>query len=1156
MSINNLDYTSYNFLTNLASINANEVNTDVLTKSDPDISDLQFDMLEGINTNETIQQQIDAIIAGLETVGYWGAFWSNVDQTNAGATSVNLMTVNNSDPNNNQVQIGATSSQIKVLNAGTYNIQFSAQFDKSDGGKDNVEVWFVKNGVNIPDSNSLFSLEGNNDKLIAALNFMLTLNANDYIQLAWHSADTALFLHHDVAGTSPTRPAVPSVIITVQQVTNVLAGPTGATGPTGPGGVGPTGPTGSPGGPTGPTGPTGPSGGPTGATGPTGPAGPGGDGPVAYAALALATTTAATLGGYIVSNNASQAAQDALIATNTTDIATDEGRITVLEVKTTDQSWGSLSGTTFSGRVNVGTTADGVVLYPSATCSFGSGLSSSAAITSSAGTSQFSSLLINTSAEITDDLYVTNGTVFISRNTLTSDKKIVLYDNTTGNDYDYLGFWTDSGAASKKFLNAEIDGVAGSAFQWYAGDGAGTSRTLLKQLTSAVETGFTPSVKFLKTTGFSQEIALVKDAPNNIVRIDMLGDTGGANAYDGQIIQAEGNGVDDNRGTMTIQSGGLAINALSAGLNVQATTSTLIQSGTTTTLTSGGETEINCVALDINATGVTTINSVGGMTLTETGAGNDVLIRSTNGDVNLRGTDIGIESTTGDITLTSDAYTTINCASLDINVTGLTTFDTQGITITGTGAGAQPDVILTNPTSGVFQISSAMDQDLLLGINGAADFYVQSDRSVFIEGTTGDITLTSGAITTMTSTGETEINCSILDINASSAITMDTPATITLTSTFETEINCDTLDINATSAIAMDTPATITLTSTQETEINCSTFDLNATGDVTITTTTGHIEIDAGAGKDVNVTGCDQFKVTTESTSAVPAFQHISAVTTNDNMRLQSTGGYTMRIGEGSATNGVVIVGVDSGTSTIDSNASSLTVRSDAVLTLRGDTSVTTTSTTNINATGSNATNIGNASSTTTQLGTININATGTSTTTIGATGTTTNVLGIATFAGTTTFNDPVTFNDNVLIQQQTYPPSNTSALGYNVTATAAEFTFTADTFGTIASFTVGSKGVWICNVIVNYRTTGGAGSFESLRLILTDSSTGTTPYRTFEYFDETDASVSADVKRFVFGINGTLTTTGSTTFYIRGVNFTTGLGTYGIATYSYTRVG
>ena len=1151
MSISNLDYTSYNYLTNLASVNANEVNTDILTKSDPDISDLQFDMLEGLITTQTIQQQIDGIIASLETVGYWGVFWSNVDQTNAGATSVNFMTVNNSDPSNNQVQIGATSSQIKVLNAGVYNIQFSAQFDKSDGGKDTVDVWFVKNGVNIPDSNSLFSLEGNNDKLIAALNLIVPLSANDYIQLAWHSADINLFLHHDAAGTSPTRPAVPSVIITVQQVTNIVVGPTGATGPTGPTGPTAIGPTGPAGGPTGPTGPTGPSGGPTGATGATGatgPAGAGGDGPVAYAALALATTTAATLGGYIVSNNASQSAQDALIATNTADIATDEGRITLLEVKTTDQTWGSLTGTTFTGRVNVGITADGVVLNTGAICTFGSGISSSAAITSSAGTSQFSSLLINTTAEITNDLTITNGVEFITRNTLTSTKKIVLYDNTTGNDYDYLGFWTDSGTVGKKFLNAEIDGVAGSAFQWYAGDGAGTSRTLLKQLTSVEETGFTPSVKFLKTTGFSQEINLLKDAPNNIVKINMLGDTGGVNEFDGQIIQEQGNGVDDNRGLMTIQSGGLAINALSAGLNIQATTSTLIQSGTTTTLTSTNETEINSAALNIN--------SVGGMTLFETGVANDISIISANGDVNLNGSDIGIESLTGDVTLTSAAYTTINCASLDINVTGLTTIDTQGITITGTGAGVEPDLILTNPTSGVFQISSATDQDLLFGINGAADFYVQSDRSVFIEGTAGDITLTSGAITTMTSTGETEINCSILDINASSAITMDTASTTTLTSVGQTQINSTTLDINASLAITMDTPETITLTSTLETEINCSTLDINATGDITITTTTGHIEIDAGAGKDVNITGCDQFKVTTETTNLVPAFQHISAVTTNDNMRLQATGGYTMRIGEGSATNGVVIVGVDSGTSTIDSNASSLTVRSDAVLTLRGDTSVTTTSTTNINATGANPTNIGNASSTTTQLGTININATGTSTTTIGATGTTTNVLGIATFAGTTTFNDPVTFNDNVLIQQQTYPPSNTSALGYNVTTTAAEFTFTADTFGTIASFTVPSKGVWICNVSVAYRTTGGAGSFESVKLLLTDSASGTTAYRTFEYFDETDASVSADVRRFVFGIGGTLTTTGSTTFYIRGVNFTTGLGTYGTATYSYTRVG
>lgn len=692
MSINNLDYTSYNYLTNLASVNANEVNTDVLTKTDPDISDLQFDMLEGIDTNQTIQQQIDGIIAGLETIGYWGAFWSNVDQTNAGATSTNFMTVNNSDPSNNGVQIGTTSSQIKVLNAGVYNIQFSAQFDKSDGGKDNVEVWFAKNGSNIPDSNSLFSLEGYNDKLIAALNFMLPLNANDYIQIAWHSTDLNMFLYHDVSASSPTRPATPSVIITVQQVANALTGPTGATGATGPsgtngtnGGTGPTGPTGPSGGPTGATGPTGPSGGPTGPTGPqgdTGPAGPAGDGPVAYSALALATTTAAGLAGYITTNNASQAAQDAIIATNTADIATDEGRITTLEVKTVDQSYAPLSGTTFSSRLNVGTTIAGVELHPTTVATFGSGLTSSAAITSTAGTSQMSSLVVNNNFEVTNDATITAGEMYITRTLLASQKKLVLYDNNTGNDYDYLGFWTDSGATSRKFLNAEIDGNANSAFQWYYGNGLGTARTLMKSMNQTLETSYIPTSKFLKSAGFTQEIALVKDAPNNKVRIDMIGDTSTAANFDGQIIQEQGNGVDDNTGTMTIQSGAVEINALNTGIQIQSTTSALIQSGTTLTLTSGTETEINCGDLDINATGNATLNAQS-ITLTSssnmsldcaailtlsTGAGNDVdifggediNITALNGDILLNATN-NIEMTpTGDINITATNTNIIN----------------------------------------------------------------------------------------------------------------------------------------------------------------------------------------------------------------------------------------------------------------------------------------------------------------------------------------------------------------------------------------------------------------------------------------------------------------------------------------------------------------
>jgi hypothetical protein len=628
MSINNLEFTSYNFLSNLSSVNADEVNTNILTKSDPDISDLQFDMLEGINTNETIQQQIDNV---------------TVDVTGLIADVLTL-----------QGEMTTVQGQISTLD-GEVN---TAQDDIND-------------------------------------------------------------LQSDVS-----------------------------------------------------------------------------------ALYGITSSTAAAVAGLSVS----QAAQDVIIATHTTQIANLQGDvndaeddINALQTKTQHQSATGFR-TIFATTVEVG----GVSINTNSASTFDDGLSASAAITSSAGTSQFSSLLVNTAAEVTNDLTITDGEIYIRRNTLTASKKLILYDNTTGNDYDYLGFWTDSGAAGKKFLNAEIDGVAGSAFQWYAGDGAGTSRTLLKQVTSANEIGYTPLATFLKTTGFSQQIQMVKDAPNNIVRIDMLGDTAGLNAFDGQIIQAEGNGVDDNRGTMTIQSGGLAINALNTGLNIQATTSTLIQSGTTTTLTSDGETEINC-------------------------------------------------------------------NSLDINIVGLTTIDTQGITITGTGAGLEPDLILTNPTSGVFQIASATDQDLLFGINGAADFYVQSDRSVFIEGTAGDINLTATDIKlTSTGTGAGELvvraNTNIdlktltgrididsdqaLNLIARTATTLTSATTTTLTSTGETEINSAALDINATGAVTVDTTDNMTFTKTGATggiSFNSGNFVLIDATDEFLFSGGGHCEFVSGA---------------------------------------------------------------------------------------------------------------------------------------------------------------------------------------------------------------------------------------------------------------------------------------------------------------------
>lgn len=983
MSISNLDYTSYNYLSNLASVNANDVNTDILTKSDPDITDLQFDMLEGLRTNLTIQEQIDGITAELGLLGFWGAFWSTSDQTNAGATSVNYMTVNNSDPSNNQIQIGATSSQIKVLNAGVYNIQFSAQFDKTDGGKDDVSVWFLKNGVNIPDSNSIFSLEGNNDKLIAALNLMVSLDINDYIEIAWASADLDMSLHFDAAGVSPTRPQTPSVIITLQQIANNIAGPQGPQGETG--NEGPVGPQGE--------------------TGPQGEPGPATDGPIAIAALALATTTTATLTAYIVTNNASQAVQDGRLAALEANDTTQDANIIALQVKTTDLTWASLTKSTFSGRLNIGTTSAGVELYPTAISTFGSGISSSAAITSSAGTSQFSSLLVNTTAEVTNDFTITNGSQFITRGNLTTTKKLVLYDNTTGNDYDYLGFWTDSGAASKKFLNAEIDGVTGSAFQWYYGNNLGSARTLAKSLSSASEINYTASAKFLKSSGFSQEIHLVRDIANNIVRIDLMGDSGGVNAYDGQIIQQEGNGVDDNRGTMTIQSGSLVLNGLSAGNQIQANTSTLIQSGTTTTLTSTGETEINCSILDINATAA-----------------------------------IGISSSAASIVIDAPA--------------------------------------------------------------------------------------------------------------ASQSITIG---------------NSPTINLNATNTIAMTSTGSITTSAASHTITSTAgSFNVNTSGAIGLVSTGGAITLNAGTNQDVNINNCDQFLITTESLAGVN-LQHNSAATSSDNMRLVSAGGYNMRIGEGSATGGLTILGVDNGNSTMRARGTTavLNLESQTEIKIEADTSATITSanTTQINCTDLDINDLGNTTIDTT--GTLYVVCSDI----IDITGADINLAAsdISITANGPSFGfidlssaEAVRITGDLRIEQNSYtqPMALDTQLGYTdiYTVTAATVTGTLAQKG---SFTPPSPGVWlvICGLTTSTNSGADTSFFEAYISKTSASSTPAAPG--LAYYEEDDQVVGGSGTRDRITMVGVVTVTNaSTVLYLNGAGATSGANPSLAWSISYTKIG
>jgi len=147
---------------------------------------------------------------------FFGSFYSTVDQTNAGATSVNKMTYNVTDFSSG-VSI-VSNSRITLANAGKYNIEFSAQYAKGDSGDDIVEIWLCKNGSNVANSNTQITLNGNNGRHVASWNWFVDAAAGDYYEICWHSADTAVLIDYVAAASNPTRPAIPSVILTVNKI--------------------------------------------------------------------------------------------------------------------------------------------------------------------------------------------------------------------------------------------------------------------------------------------------------------------------------------------------------------------------------------------------------------------------------------------------------------------------------------------------------------------------------------------------------------------------------------------------------------------------------------------------------------------------------------------------------------------------------------------------------------------------------------------------------------------------------------------------------------------------------------------------------------------------------------------------------------------------
>jgi hypothetical protein len=141
--------------------------------------------------------------------GFYGTFYDNTDQSAANTTTA----------------YPVNSSKVTFPYSGVYNIQFSIQFISTENNANNpseVNVWLRKNGSDVAESNSQFTVPNRHGShsgaLIAALNLVIDLADGDYIQLMWQTENTLISMQTLPAGTTPTTPVTPSVILTATEV--------------------------------------------------------------------------------------------------------------------------------------------------------------------------------------------------------------------------------------------------------------------------------------------------------------------------------------------------------------------------------------------------------------------------------------------------------------------------------------------------------------------------------------------------------------------------------------------------------------------------------------------------------------------------------------------------------------------------------------------------------------------------------------------------------------------------------------------------------------------------------------------------------------------------------------------------------------------------
>lgn len=151
----------------------------------------------------------------IEQMQYYGVFKKTSSQTPTAVNTENLLTFDVTQIGNG-VTIGTPASRIVVPESGLYQLNAPVQLTSGSSSAKNVWIWFKKNGVTIANSARLVTTNINNGYIPITLSEVVSLAANDYVEMAFAADDTNVTVS-TVAATA-FAPAAPAIVLSVTQV--------------------------------------------------------------------------------------------------------------------------------------------------------------------------------------------------------------------------------------------------------------------------------------------------------------------------------------------------------------------------------------------------------------------------------------------------------------------------------------------------------------------------------------------------------------------------------------------------------------------------------------------------------------------------------------------------------------------------------------------------------------------------------------------------------------------------------------------------------------------------------------------------------------------------------------------------------------------------